>query len=86
MIVILNRDEIEDAIKAYVKDKLLPYGDTRDIHVTQERKVTAKVTFGDDKPEMTEPLPGFSDDVMADLDEATDITPTQADPAPVFPA
>lgn len=59
MIVFLNRDEIEEAIRMYVKDKLLPYGDKREIHVTQERKVTAKVTFGDDKPDRTLALPGL---------------------------
>ena len=61
MIVILNRDEIEEAIQAYVRDKLLPYGDSRVIHVTQERKVTAKVTFGEEAPDRTEALPGFDD-------------------------
>lgn len=65
MIVILNRDEIEEAIQAYVRDKLLPYGDKRPVHVVQERKVTAKVTFGEDIPENTEPFPEFTDEVEA---------------------
>ena len=72
MIVILNRDEIEEAIQAYVRDKLLPYGDARPIHVTQERKVTAKVTFGEETVEMTEPFP-----MMMDLDEHEELTDEQ---------
>lgn len=67
MVIYLNRDETEDAIKAYVRDKLLPYGDSRIIHVTQERKVTAKITFGDDIPDNTDPLPGLSEDEMENV-------------------
>ena len=62
MRVILDRDDIEEAIVAYIKDKILPYGDTREVHVVQERKVSAKITFGDDLPERTEPLPGLVDE------------------------
>jgi len=62
MRVILDRDDIEEAIVAYIKDKILPHGDTREVHVVQERKVSAKITFGDDLPERTEPLPGLVDE------------------------
>jgi len=64
MRVILDREDIEEAIVKYIKDKVLPYGDTRKINVVQERRVSAKVTFNEDIAELTEPLPGFSDDVM----------------------
>ena len=57
--IILSREDIEMAIEAYVRDKFMAYGDLREVHVVQERKVTASITFGEDKPELTEPLPGL---------------------------
>ncbi len=61
--IILDRYDIETAIKAYVKDKFLPYGfDEKTIYVTQERVVSAKIMFGEQSPDRTEALPGLDVD------------------------
>ena len=73
MKMILNRDDIEEAIQAYVKDKFMPYGDKRTINVVQGTKAMATVTLGDKAAQ----LPGLEDeeeDVFSD-DEPTEPMP-----------
>ena len=77
MRVILDRDDIEEAIIAYVKANILPYGDDKKINVVQERKVSAKVTFGDEKTPL---LPGFEDEEQEELPKP-EVTMPQVDPA-----
>lgn len=69
MKIILSREDVEEAIKMWVRSEVLPYGDTREIHVVQERKVTANVTFGDEKPDLTQPLPGLEEASLAAEEE-----------------
>ena len=58
MKIILNRDDIEEAIEKYVKDKYLPYNDSRELQIVQGSKASAVITF-----KQTEKLPGLEDEV-----------------------
>lgn len=68
MRIILNRDDIEEAIHAYVKDKFFPYGDKRELSIVQGTKATATITLKQD-----EKLPGFDEECdESDLVETTE--------------
>ena len=54
MKIILDRRDIEEAVEAYVKDKYLPYGDVRELHIVQGSKASAVITF-----KQEEKLPGL---------------------------
>ena len=64
MKIVLNRDDIEEAINAYVKDKFMPYNDPRELVIVQGTKASAVVTFKQEAQ-----LPGLEDDLVEeDLD------------------
>ena len=69
MKIILNRDDIEEAIQAYVRDKFMMYGDSRTVNVVQGTKAMATVTLG----EKAAQLPGLEDE--PELDEEEEVTP-----------
>jgi len=69
MKIILNRDDIEEAIEKYIREKFMPYGDDRKINITQGTKAMATVVFVDS----TGPLPG--------LEDANDDEPFEAFPS-----
>ncbi|MCK5848367.1 MAG: hypothetical protein KAH01_04145 [Caldisericia bacterium] len=58
MKIILNREDIEEAIQAYIRDKFMSYGDDRQVNVTQGTKAMATVTLG----EKSAQLPGLEDE------------------------
>jgi len=62
MKIVLNRDDIEEAIEKYIKEKYLPYGDTRKLSIVQGTKASAVITFIQPNA-----LPGLEDTKMPDL-------------------
>ena len=56
MKIVLNRDDIEEAINNFVKDKFMPYGDPRELVIVQGTKASAVVTFKQEAQ-----LPGLED-------------------------
>jgi len=64
MKIVLNREDIEEAVEAYIKDKYLPYGDTRELNIVQGSKASAVVTFVQENK-----LPGLDKVETEDIEE-----------------
>ena len=56
MVVELNREDLELAIKMYVEDKILSYGNKENytMKITQGKVATAKVVLTEVVPDITE--------------------------------
>lgn len=85
MKILLNRDDIEIAVREYIKKEYLPYGDERELVIVQGTKASASVTF-----KQAEQLPGLADnDYPEDTDEPEVADGTavevEADPEPEIP-
>ena len=68
MKIILNRDDIEEAIQAYVRDKFMAYGDKRSVNVVQGTKAMATITLGD----KTAQLPCLEDETEVEDEQDID--------------
>lgn len=87
MKIILNRDDIEEAIAEYVKGKYIPYGEDREINIVQGSKATATITLVQENR-----LPGMDEDDVVEAEaEAEAVAADDADktevakPTPIAP-